>query len=786
MKKFEEIFNKWWAIFLIYFFLSLIFLSDILFKNVLLYGTDWLLGTYSTKKWISEFIKNHFRIPLWDPFLRCGLPTVASFYMDILTPLSLLRMFIATHKVQVLGYIIYFSLGGLGIYLFLREWKLKGMTSFIAGIFYMFSGSIATTIYGGHLGRSVSASLFPFMLFFLTRGINRNKLIYFLIAGGFGGLAFLQGHFQLTYFAFILSFFYFYFYLIFIKKSNIKQIIKFSFFAFLGVLISLIMYSFYILPVLENLKYAARGGEKGYEYSTSWSLPPFEILNLLYPHFSGYLESYWGPSPFRLHLEYMGIVPFILGISSFIYFFKDKKIKFLIIWFIIVVIYVFGGYTPLFHIFYNFLPGVKKFRAPSLIFYQINFILTFSSAIFIDKIKEFKEKDLRFFIIISCGVLFLLALIFQIFEQNFISLFTNFAKGQKEKAVYDNYPLFVKDVWISFLIFIIFSGIIYLLNTKKFKEVFLLSFLPFLIFDLWRIERDFVKSILPPEIYFEKDEVIKFLEKDKDIYRVFPLRYKRSDEGILMLYGIESIAGYTANPLQRYQDFIGAENSVMFIPINLINYPHLLNLLNVKYIIDIPLPENIENYPEAIKKQIIFWKEFYKNYERVFSGTNYVIYKNKEDKGRVYVYGKWKILKKEEILNNLFMDKNLEYVYIEEDKIKGLNLPEQNDTLIFSYEILKYEPDEFVFKYSLSKDAIGVISLNWHPKWKIKIDGKDVKNFPVNHTLTGFVLPSGNHIVKMKFTSKGHKIGLSFSLFGYLVFILSLFGLILFEKKDKR
>lgn len=778
MRNFEKILNNWWAVFLIYFLFSLIFLANILFKNVLLYGSDWLLGAYTDKTWISNFIKTHGRIALWNPYLRCGIPTIAAFFMDVLTPLNLLRLIIATHKAQVLGYIFYFSSGGLGMYLFAKEWKLNSLSAFFAGIFYMFSGTIVTTIYGGHLGRSVSACMLPFMLFFLTKGVNKNNMFLFLIAGGFGGLGFLQGHFQLTYFAFVISLFYFYFYVIGVKKLKPWHVVRLSLYAFAGVVVALLMYSFYIFPVLENLKYAARGAERGYEYSASWSLPPFEILNLLYPHFSGYLDSYWGPTFFRLHIEYMGIVPFVLGICAFIYFFKERKIKFLIIWFIVIFFYAIGGYTPVFKIFYYLLPGVKKFRAPSLIFYQINFIFAISSAIFIDRIKNFKEIDLRKFLIISAGVIFLLALIFSLFKSGFINFFSGFIKGEniskRENALALAYTLLIKDVWLGFLIYIIFSALTYLIYTKKLKEIVLIGFIPVFLFDVWRIEKDFVKSIEPPEIYFAKDEVVKFLENDNSVYRVFPLRYRRSDEGLLMLYNIESIAGYVANPLQRYQDFIGAGKSVMFSPANLVQYPHLLNIVDVKYIVDVPLPENIERYPQNVQRQIIFWKEFYKNYEKIFSGNQYVIYKNPFNKGRIFFYGRWKTVLKDEVLENLFVDRELEQAYIEKDKLEDIKIPDQKDSINFSYNINLYESDRLEFEYSLSDNAICVISQNWHPGWKVKIDDKNVRTFPVDYTLTGFVAPQGNHRVYMEFNSTAHTLGLTLSFMGYIIFMISL------------
>src|SRR6185295_389777 len=77
----------------------------------------------------------------------------------------------------------------------------------------------------------------------------------------------------------------------------------------------------------EYLAYAARGAAKEsadrWGYATSWSMPPEELLNTIWPAFSGILGQYWGRNFFKLHSEYLGAV--VLVLATFAPYLRDKR-----------------------------------------------------------------------------------------------------------------------------------------------------------------------------------------------------------------------------------------------------------------------------------------------------------------------------------------------------------------------------------------------------------------------------------------------------------------------------
>src|SRR5690606_5266235 len=73
------------------------------------------------------------------------------------------------------------------------------------------------------------------------------------------------------------------------------------------------------LPFIDYVPESPRGGEggRGYEYSTSWSMPPGELLAIAVPEHAGILENYEGENPFKLHTEYIGAGVLLLLVLGF-------------------------------------------------------------------------------------------------------------------------------------------------------------------------------------------------------------------------------------------------------------------------------------------------------------------------------------------------------------------------------------------------------------------------------------------------------------------------------------
>ncbi|RKZ21063.1 hypothetical protein DRQ16_04100, partial [bacterium] len=187
-------------IFLIFLFLSLVFFHRFLTGARMIYGSDWLLAAWAKRQWVINAIKKTGHIPLWDPYIFCGMPTVGTFMGYIFSPQALFNFILPTCIIWNYTFLFYSFLAGCGMFLFLRELGLRKDTSFLGALAYMFSGILISPAYGGHDGRTIAISLAPFVFFFLERGIKREDWRYFVYTGAMLGYSFLPGHIQLTYY----------------------------------------------------------------------------------------------------------------------------------------------------------------------------------------------------------------------------------------------------------------------------------------------------------------------------------------------------------------------------------------------------------------------------------------------------------------------------------------------------------------------------------------------------------------------------------------------------------
>jgi hypothetical protein len=92
----------------------------------------------------------------------------------------------------------------------------------------------------------------------------------------------------MTYYALLFIIGYAIYYLISHGIENSKNdLIKVFGYGVITILLICLVMAAVWLPVLGGLKTVARGVERGYEYATSWALPPLELIDLIIPTFSG-------------------------------------------------------------------------------------------------------------------------------------------------------------------------------------------------------------------------------------------------------------------------------------------------------------------------------------------------------------------------------------------------------------------------------------------------------------------------------------------------------------------
>ena len=762
----------------------------------MIHGSDWLLSGYASRQWIVDSIHEYRSGPLWNPNVFSGLPAPNPY-----TALTLLYLILPVHVAWTYLFVLSIFLAGLGTYLYLKELKLDMRAALLGGIAYMGCGSLLSMTQPGHDGKILAAGLFPFILLFLHKALTRGKLSYFLFAGAIGGIAAVHAHFQLAYYAAVASGFYLLTYLVWDRRQNgLKKTAKLIGYAALAVALAGGLAAIKFIPIFGSFGWGSRGAfERGYEFATSWSLPPAELLDLLTPHFSGILNNYWGENYFKLDTQYIGILPLLLALLGILLRIKERWIKFFLATGIVATVFSLGGYTPLYRIPYYLLPQVSKFRGPAMAFYLTAFSVVVLGAFGLHA--AMTNAKSRRTLVLSLSIVFVGVLIFTLvctgakdsilgslrsyLEPKLTTAYGPQLAQQKMNNLYENYSSFLRGLGISLSLIAINSVIIVLLSMRRLKwgTPLFVALCLFLLLDQWSIEKKYLRAEAPPETYYAPDQVVRFLKgAEEDIHRVFPLIYEHAQDGYLMHHGIQSVGGYVANPGRRYQQLIGAGESVMFNPSNLVKHRTLLDILNVKYIVGVWIPQDLSEYDENTQQMIenfklnfgrqwgISWEEFHEGLTPVFSTeVGYAVYRNETALPRVWFVPDYRVLAREDVLEYQtgkdFNPRRVVVLEVDPGVPHGDSLPAGDAT------VTRYQPNRITCEVNAHAPGFLVLSENWHPDWKAYVDGEKSTILVGNYALRALVLEQGEHEVTFICDSPHFRSGAWTSLSSFLVLV---------------
>ncbi len=131
--------------------------------------------------------------------------------------------------------------------------------------------------------------------------------------------------------------------------------------------------------------FSVRGVDRGFEYAASWSLHWPEFFSLWVPEFGGFdvgsLQTYWSENAFKLNTEYPGAIALLFSVFAIV----QKPRPWRIFWgsvAALAVLYSLGAHTPVFYAAYWLIPGVKKFRAASMLMFWFSFSTVLLSSLF--------------------------------------------------------------------------------------------------------------------------------------------------------------------------------------------------------------------------------------------------------------------------------------------------------------------------------------------------------------------------------------------------------------------
>lgn len=727
--------------------------SGFIFSDSMLFSSDQLSGLDS-KVFMKTALDTHHQFPFWFNPRLGGMPTIDALFGDALYPPSIIiNAVFPVHRAIGIKMIFHIFLAGFFFFLMLRRgFYCSAPIAFIGAVFYMLNPQFFSHIYPGHDGKMFVIAWLPFMVWRL-KALADTPTFYNATLFGIGiGFSLLTSHVQLTYFVLWGLFAYAVIAGIFsIRKGEKGKSLRLGIFFPLAIAIGLSIGLVLLLPSLMYIHdaFSVRGVDRGFDYAASWSLHWPEFLSLWIPEFVNTLDNYWGGNAFKLNSEYAGGIVLLLAVISLIW--KPKPWRFFWIGVaLFAVCYSLGVHTPVFYAAYYIIPGVKKFRACSMIMCWFSFSTVLLAVLFLSdlvrgefvKMQEQKKKRWTKGLLFGIGGIILAALFFSMKDAVAGVLPFVAELDRKKRQVFDeNFSSnFVPALWLWVFFAAISLGMVIAVINGTLKPAVAAGIIfVFGLIDVLRVDAQFNKTI-DPRPYFYSEPALQKLKTEMAVepFRVFALpgALSQNGEGI---HGLEGVGGFHDNELRWYREFRGDRDDRNYFD----------RLLGVT--------ANGEAYLKAdnIDKGNAFLDIANVRYLLARNGSELLTVENRNALGRVSFAPNYVVIDSSQIIGALH-DNGYNYrttvaLFSPPSLKPQLSTPDSLCTKmpLFSAAWQRYTPNDRIVKVTAPIDGFLRISEVYYPGWKLSIDGKTVPVYRSDCAWMATFLPKGEHVVEM-------------------------------------
>jgi hypothetical protein len=789
-----------------------------------------------------DFKEQHGHYPLWTNSLFSGMPAYQI-------------MMEGSHKLSM-GYLEYllgaglpqpinfFFLACICFYFLCLVLKVNPWVATMAAIAYAYSTYDPVIIMVGHVTKMASMAYAPAVIGaylmilqkkYWTGGALLILFSFFMIS---------QNHVQIVYYTLLIALAITIAYAIrAVKEKQVPHLIRSGVIALVAGLVGLAACSITLVPTYEYAKDTMRGGKseltdttsskegnktKGgldKDYAFNWSYGIDETLTLAVPGILGGssggelteksktasvlteqglpeetaaqiargLPTYWGSQPNTSGPVYVGAVICLLFIFGM--FYLDNKHKWWIFGItVFAIMLAWGSNFKAFNYFiFDFMPGYKKFRAPTmaLVIPQLTMslmaALTLNKLLFGNDTKEFMLKKLKQAGIAAGILIGLLAMLYFSYEYSGTNdsrlkesysqqMLMSISQGQQPTPemqaqandfgqsivrglAEDRKSMFGGDLLRSILFMAAAFVLMWLFARGKMARLVVAgSILLMVALDLMPIgkrylnENSFVeKTAIEDEFALTNADRMIMQDPNYKNVRVFNTASPNGPfNDAAPSYRFNSVGGYNPAKLAIYQDLIerqlGNGNMAVF------------NMLNTKYFV-VPNPQGGE--PVAQINDGALGNVWLVKHVQVVENAD----------------AEMKALDNFNPRDTAFVDKRFQ------SKIKGQPQFDSSATI----RLLENLNDQIKYEYNAATPQFAVFSEIYYDKgWNAFIDGNPADYVRTNYVLRGMSLPAGKHTIEFRFEPKAYKTGNTLALWATIIGFLALIAAIVMNIRKKK
>src|SRR5450759_2990520 len=802
---------------LIFIVVSFVYFYPVL-EGKVLKANDSTVSKINSKE-IQDFRDKNGREPLWTNSIFSGMP---AYLISTRYPGNLIKYadtFLRMFKMPVS--VLFLSM--LGFYIVLLIFEVDPWLAIGGALAYGLSSFFFQILGAGHNTQAIALAYMAPMIGGIYYTYSYDSLKGALFTAFVVALEIQANHPQITYYAMIcLLIFGIVEFIYSLKNNSVVKFLKTSALLFIPFIIAIGINFASLYTTYEYGKYSIRGksdltGDNknatsglDKDYITTWSYGVDETFNLLIPNYKGgssrpfdrssetfkvlrdnnnqaaanQLQKYWGTQPGTDGPHYVGAIVLFLFVLGLILI-KGPEKWWLLTATVLSIMLAWGkNFMPFSNLFIEYFPGYNKFRAVTMTLVIAEFCIPLLGFLALRDIFNgtTSKKEIIKGLKIAAGItggFILLVIILPGMAGSFLGQNENDLPGWLKSAlITDRKDLLRSDAFRSLVFIVLSSGVILgFIFEKLRKEYAILIIAILIVFDLWTVDKRYLDADR-----FERPAAIQktftpsvadaFILKDASQYRVLNLGASPFNDNSPTSYFHKSIGGYHGAKMERYQELIDSciypelgtfgeaakkAQSVEELQMSLNNTPvPALNMLNARYVIYNSAAPPLIN-PNVLGNA---W----------FVEKPVIVENANKEISSVTSFNP----SKEATIDNVFKDQIMKSLYpvLENEKI----------------ELVSYQPDELLYKYSAREEKLAVFSEIYYPAgWKCFIDGKESKYFRTDWVLRGMIVPAGDHEIKFTFKPASYYIGNKISLASSVLLILLCAGYFFtkFNRKSK-
>jgi hypothetical protein len=699
--------------------------------------------------------------------------------------------------------ILHLFFGAIGTYLYCRVIGASRTAAFFGGLVFAVCTENASLINAGHVLKIATISYAPLAFFFLEKGLQSRRLIYFMSAAFTLAFQFFNYHWQIAFYTCLAMAVYGLIRFageVFEARhlSDKKPVLK-----LLGLNLALLAFflttvSISLLPLANWSKDTNRGVQSGEnqgkgglnrDEAMSWSMPPEELATFIIPGLFGFSRQeagdpvpknssyYWGRMRFTQTNDYMGLLPWLLLPLPLI-FRRDRYTWLAVIAIAGSLLFSMGKYSLFYNLLYDNFPGINRFRVPKMMLFITALGLSVITARGLDILIDPEVRRTRAFRNYLIGVLLApvgLVVVWIFIKTgvniwgdwivDVISLPTRYEQGNY--LIAQRWNTGMNETVIAAGWAAAYSVTFFALYRNRISVRLLpLLLLAMLLTDLWRVNSKFMPlAEVPVKSKGVVTPAMNFLFKDSKQYRTLPMNTDPQQYAVAEIPTV-----FMSTPVQqiRWQDFLDILSFNSSMP----------DMLNIKYLVF-----SSEQYQKD-KSQLS------PKYEKVFQspdGAEVVVRNNAVLPKAWLVPSAFVVTDRQQqlaVLTNPGFDPR-KMAFVESAPALALLPPNTTPPESFGHVVVgTYENERILLDATTTINALLTIGEKYYKGWTAHVDGKKTEIYPVNRILRGVYLTPGTHTVEFRFDPLPFKVGKYLTLTSFALFLVMLIREALLRRKQ--